>query len=126
MRRIWNSRCRVFIHRRALHQRAQLPYKVEDGVGDFLPPAALKTIAVDYQEGLLENLNEQVRGIYISHLIFILKLATQGTDMQDKSVADTIIAASTSRRNILAFNYASLALNNHFFLDRLVSLIICK
>ena len=39
-----------------------LPYNVEDGMGDFLPPAALKLIAEDYQQGLLDRLNEQIKG----------------------------------------------------------------
>jgi hypothetical protein len=31
-------------------------------MGDFLPPAGLKVIAEDYQQGLLDRLNEQVKG----------------------------------------------------------------
>jgi hypothetical protein len=31
-------------------------------MGDFLSPAALKVIAEDYQQGLLDRLNEQVKG----------------------------------------------------------------
>jgi hypothetical protein len=48
--------------RRTIHVRVPLPYKVEDGMGDFLSPAALKVIAEDYQQGLLDRLNEQVKG----------------------------------------------------------------
>ena len=48
--------------RRAIHVRVPLPYKVEDGMGDFLSPAALKVIAEDYQQGLLDRLNEQIKG----------------------------------------------------------------
>jgi Fe-Mn family superoxide dismutase len=47
---------------RGLHQRRALLYKLEDGLGEFLPPPALKSIAVDWQQGLLERLNEEVRG----------------------------------------------------------------
>lgn len=47
---------------RGLHQRRALLYNLEDGLGEFLPPPALKTIAVDWQQGLLERLNEEVRG----------------------------------------------------------------
>ena len=31
-------------------------------MGDFLSPAALKVVAVDYQQGLLDRLNEQIKG----------------------------------------------------------------
>lgn len=48
--------------RRTIHVRVQLPYKVEDGMGDFFSPAALKVIAEDYQQGLLDRLNEQIKG----------------------------------------------------------------
>ena len=48
--------------RRTIHVRVPLPYKVEDGLGDFLSPAALKVIAEDYQQGLLDRLNEQIKG----------------------------------------------------------------
>src|SRR5712675_1317940 len=48
--------------RRTIHVRVPLPYKVEDGMGDFLSPAALKVIAEDYQQGLLDRLNEQIKG----------------------------------------------------------------
>jgi hypothetical protein len=48
--------------RRHIHIPKQLPYPIENGVGDFLPPAALKTLAVDYQEGLLHRLSEEVKG----------------------------------------------------------------
>ena len=48
--------------RRNIHVRVPLPYKIEDGMGDFLPPAALKVIAEDYQQGLLDRLNEQIKG----------------------------------------------------------------
>lgn len=41
--------------------------------------------------------------------------------MESKSVAQTIIDAAQSRRDILAYNYASEALNNSFFLECLVS-----
>jgi len=40
----------------------QLPYNIEDGLGDFLSPEALHMIAVEYQQGLLTRLNEQVKG----------------------------------------------------------------
>ena len=51
--------CRI--RSRALHQRKELSYPIEEGLGTFLPPAALKMIEVDYQQGLLDRLNDQVR-----------------------------------------------------------------
>lgn len=47
---------------RNIHQRRSLLYPIEDGLGEFLPPAALKAVAVDYHEGLLQRLNEEVQG----------------------------------------------------------------
>ena len=50
--------------RRHIHTAKPLPYPIEEGLGDFLPPAALQTIGVEYQQGLLERLNEQVHGVF--------------------------------------------------------------
>jgi superoxide dismutase, Fe-Mn family len=47
---------------RLLHTRRALAYPLEDGLGEFLPPDALKTVAVEYQQGLLDRLNDQVKG----------------------------------------------------------------
>lgn len=47
---------------RGLHKRRALLYKLEDGLGEFLPPPALKTIAVDWHGGLLERLNDEIKG----------------------------------------------------------------
>ncbi|KAF8076041.1 manganese superoxide dismutase [Lyophyllum atratum] len=88
---------------RNLHQRIPLPYPIEGGLGDFLPPPALKTVAVDYQEGLLQRLDEEVRG----------------TPEESESVAQTVLNTAPYRERTIAFNYASLALNNSFFLDQL-------
>jgi Fe-Mn family superoxide dismutase len=48
--------------RRHLHERVPLAYALEGGVGSFLSPEALQTVAVDWQQGVLERLNELVRG----------------------------------------------------------------
>ena len=40
-------------------------------MGDFLPPAALKVIAEEYQQGLLDRLNEQIKGASLSHVVGI-------------------------------------------------------
>ncbi|KAH8977979.1 hypothetical protein EDB92DRAFT_1879859 [Lactarius akahatsu] len=89
--------------RRNIHVRVPLPYKIEDGMGDFLPPAALKVIAEDYQQGLLDRLNEQIKG----------------TKFENLSVAQIVISTAPHESQTLAFNYASLALNNSFFLHHL-------
>ncbi|KAJ2916478.1 hypothetical protein MD484_g3906, partial [Candolleomyces efflorescens] len=87
---------------RSLHQRRALLYPEETGVGNFLPPEALKTV-VQWQDGLLERLNEEVKG----------------TAEENATVAQTVINTSVSRDKALAFNYASLALNNSYFLDNI-------
>ena len=38
-------------------------------MGDFLPPAALKVIADEYQQGLLDRLNEQIKGGFLSNIL---------------------------------------------------------
>jgi len=86
-----------------MHQRKQLQYPIEQGLGDFLSPAGLKMLAVDYQQGLLDRLNEQVRG----------------TELENKSVVQTVIEAARDPHKVLEFNYASEALNNSFFLESL-------
>ncbi|GBE79216.1 manganese and iron superoxide dismutase [Sparassis crispa] len=91
------------IRSRNIHQRKDLPYNVEEGMGHFLPSESLRMIAVDYQQGLLDRLNEQVRG----------------TDLEGKSVVQTVIEAARNPSKILEFNYASEALNNSFFLGNL-------
>lgn len=40
--------------------------------------------------------------------------------MEGQSVVDTVISAASHERHALAFNYASQALNNSFFLECLV------
>jgi superoxide dismutase, Fe-Mn family len=42
--------------------RVPLLYKIEGGMGEFLSPAVLKVVAVDYQQGLLDHLNERIKG----------------------------------------------------------------
>ncbi|KAL4241474.1 hypothetical protein ABKN59_000104 [Abortiporus biennis] len=88
---------------RSLHTRKELSYPIEGGLNEFLPPSALKMIAEDYQQGLLERLNEEVKR----------------TEQEHKSVVQTLIDASTDPTKVLAFNYASEALNNSFFLETL-------
>ncbi|KAF8609274.1 hypothetical protein BDV93DRAFT_484731 [Ceratobasidium sp. AG-I] len=87
----------------SLHQRRALEYPLENGLGKFLTPEGLKTIAVEWQEGLLDRLNEEVRD----------------TEFENQSVMQVVISTATQKSNSLAFMYASQALNNSFFLDNL-------
>ncbi|KAJ3936870.1 MAG: manganese superoxide dismutase [Lentinula lateritia] len=89
---------------RRLHTAKPLPYDPAKGLGDFLPPEALKVVGVEYQKGLLDRLNDEVRG----------------TEMSNMSITQTLISSAPDRTRVLAFNYASLALNNHFFLTNLL------
>jgi hypothetical protein len=51
-------------------------------------------------------------------------LNTTGTAEETKSVAQTVIDTAQDRSKSLAFRYASEALNNSFFLDFLVCLLL--
>ncbi|GAA5827487.1 hypothetical protein JCM3770_005253 [Rhodotorula araucariae] len=89
--------------RRSVHHRVPLPYDPEQGIPGFLSPAALRTVAVDWQQGLLARLNDLVRG----------------TELESASVLQTLKQTAPEPTKALAFNYASEALNNSFFLSTL-------
>lgn len=128
---------------RALHHRVPLPYAPDQGIPGFLSPDALRTVAVDWQDGLLTRLNDLVRGPSLSHLSFPLAalhhprhpLARRtkfrdvvltrthphaGSELENLSVLQTLKQAAPDPTKTLAFNYASEALNNSFFLSTLV------
>ncbi|KDN50037.1 hypothetical protein RSAG8_01373, partial [Rhizoctonia solani AG-8 WAC10335] len=86
-----------------LHARRELEYPIEEGLSEFLTPEGLRTIAVDWQEGLLERLNEEIKD----------------TELAGQSVMQTLISTAASKSASLTFVYASQALNNSFFLDSL-------
>jgi hypothetical protein len=52
--------------RRAVHTRTPPPYELDNGLPPFLSEKALKTVAVEYQEGLLSRLNDVVRGEFFA------------------------------------------------------------
>lgn len=52
------ARCRRVGTRHA-HTRRELPYPIEGGLGKFLPPEALQTLA-EYQDGLLARLDDEL------------------------------------------------------------------
>ena len=56
------SRLKPRCSKRSYHQLEKLPYPIESGLGQFLPPEALKVVAIDYQAGLLQQLDEELRG----------------------------------------------------------------
>jgi superoxide dismutase, Fe-Mn family len=51
------------VQARHAHNLRTLEYPVEGGLGDFLPPNVLKTVAVDWQQGLLQRLSEEIKGV---------------------------------------------------------------
>jgi len=56
-RQLWGAR-------RHLHTRIELPYKVEDGLGNFMSPRTLKMVSEEYQQGLLDRLNDIFPGAW--------------------------------------------------------------
>lgn len=69
--------------RRTVHTVKKLPYDVSKGLGDFLPPHALKVVGHDYQKGLLDRLNDEVKGTncfsnYISKMLTACRLTRPG------------------------------------------------
>ncbi|KAG1739816.1 Manganese/iron superoxide dismutase [Suillus paluster] len=93
-RQLWGAR-------RHLHSRIELPYKVDEGLGNFMSPRTLKMVSEEYQQGLLDRLNE---------------MFPDAAD-QRKSVTQLVIDTASSGKDALGFSYASHALNNSFFLN---------
>ena len=116
---------------RCLHSRVELPYSIDAGLNPFLSPAALKTIAVDWQQGVLDRLNELVRGrlsLFARRTPVCSTLRRRrakkrwwsaGEPYAGASVLETLKQTATDPSQTLAFNYASEALNNSFFLSTL-------
>ncbi|KAF8914128.1 Manganese/iron superoxide dismutase [Gymnopilus junonius] len=104
--RSWSvfSSLKANVGRRYIHKPRELPYSVEEGLGNFLPPPALATL-IEYQNGLLERLNQEIRN--------------DPSAEPHSPVAQRVIDYSIRRERALAFNYAVLALNNSFFLEHL-------
>lgn len=118
------------LRRRLVHQRVPLPYDLDQGLSPFLSPNALKTVAVDWQQGVLTRLNELTHGKLSSRLeveakkltlaLFSVSAHLAGTEVEHLSVLQTIKQTASNPSQTLAFNYASEALNNSFFLSTLV------
>ncbi|KZW03887.1 hypothetical protein EXIGLDRAFT_758203 [Exidia glandulosa HHB12029] len=109
--------------RRSLHSLRPLPYDLEKGLGAFLPPQALHVIAIDYQSGLLERLNNLIKGAFTTILHAVSCVAHRpsraGTRYEYLSLVQTVIASARDAKDIDIFNTASQALNNDFFLENL-------
>lgn len=91
--------------RRNLHALPPAPSNVAQGAMPFLSKQTVDLLWEGWQRGLLERLNAEVKK----------------SDLETSSLVDTIIATSQKTDRIMAFNYASLALNNAFFLSNLRS-----
>lgn len=106
--------------RRHLHSRIELDYKVDEGLANFMSPRTLKMVSEEYQQGLLDRLNEMFPGKcgFVSNLL-ITYACTDAAD-QRKSVTQLVIDTASSGKDALGFSYASHALNNSFFLNCLL------
>lgn len=93
-------------HARRLHTVLPLKPALAEGAAPFLSKAAVRVVAEDWQAGLLERLNDEVRN----------------TDLETASVASTVAQTRGDRYMAQSFNLASLALNNSFFFSNLVRL----
>ncbi|CDU21963.1 related to Superoxide dismutase [Sporisorium scitamineum] len=89
--------------RRSLHTCPPTPEILFEGCAPFLSGSTVKQISQAWQGGLLELLNQEVRD----------------TEFASSSIVETVVGLSQNREKILAFNYASQALNNSFFLSTL-------
>lgn len=92
------------VQRRALHQLPPIPATIEEGCDPFLSKRTTALLWNQLQGGLLKRLNEEVRG----------------TPHATESVVETVVNTARDRSKVLAFSYASLALNHSFFLSGLI------
>ncbi|WFD35148.1 superoxide dismutase [Malassezia cuniculi] len=90
--------------RRALHQLPPLPSAIAEGCDPFLSKRTTSLLWNQWQAGLLQRLNEEVKG----------------TPHATESVVETVVNTARDRSSVIAYSYASLALNNSFFLSGLM------
>ncbi|CAO1623273.1 unnamed protein product [Parajaminaea phylloscopi] len=100
-----SSRSSTPSSRRNLHGLPQTPTNVAQGAMPFISKGTVDLLWEGWQKGLLERLNAEVKR----------------SDLENASLVDTVVATSQKPDRIMAFNYASLALNNAFFLSNLTS-----
>ncbi|KAJ2561687.1 kinetochore-associated Ndc80 complex subunit ndc80 [Coemansia sp. RSA 1822] len=99
------TRLRTSHTMRAYHQPAVLPYKVEDGLTPFLSPAALDFLYNMRQVELINNANR----------------LSVGTELENKTLYDTIMGAVRDPKLVPLTNNASQAWNIDFFLQSLTN-----
>ena len=92
-----------------------MPPALAEGCEPFLSKRTANLLWTQWQAGLLQRLNEEVRGA-----LRVRGGANTGTAHATESVVETVMNTARSREQLLAFSYASLALNNSFFLSGLV------
>lgn len=114
-RQLWGAR-------RHLHTRIELPYKAEDGLGNFMSPRTLKMVSEEYQQGLLDRLNDIFPGSWCFPNDALITYGCTDVADQRKTVTQLVIDTASSGKDALGFSYASQALNNSFFLNCLVCL----
>ena len=71
-------------------------------MGNFLSPSALRVIAEDIQQGLLDRLNANQRCVYPVHLFWFKGLRNiytrgTGTRFENQSVAQIVISNATDK-----------------------------
>lgn len=91
---------------RHVHFALRLRPELEEGATPFLSKEAIQVAGSQWQQGLLNRLNDEVRN----------------TDLETLSVARTVLQTAQDRYKAQTFNFASLALNNSFFFSNLVCL----
>ncbi|AEO53955.1 hypothetical protein MYCTH_2295915 [Thermothelomyces thermophilus ATCC 42464] len=93
---------------RSIHAIAPLEYNLkneasQNGIADFLSPAAFNIAWTQYQTHLLEKLNA----------------LTAESDYESRHVKDIMLSTARDPASAPLFNYASMIHNNHFFFKHL-------
>lgn len=101
-----SSSLRPLVSRRELHYLPPLSPALQQGAMPLISKTTTDMLWNGWQRGLLERLNAEVKG----------------TDLETSSLVETVIASAQKPERIITFNLASQALNNAFFLSRLVSI----
>lgn len=105
--RMWSSGARAVrgaAQTRQLHQLPPMLPALSEGCEPFLSKRTTQLLWTQWQAGLLQRLNDEV----------------QSTPLAAESVVETVMGTARDRAQVLAFNHASLALNNSFFLSGLL------
>ena len=65
IRNIIKSQSTKFLGSRTYHSVPPSKFKVENGLGSFMSSKTLQSVSQDWQQGLLDRLNDVVRGSYL-------------------------------------------------------------